>query len=164
MDYINCIVMEESRAHILLLIKQKGPAFLLGKDNFPGGKLEEGEIPSSAVIREEEPGASSSLSWSRPSIHRTVLPLRQERTMASPVGNSYWKNEPNFYGLRTETVDGPNTPMEPYHPRRDSLLKNSRGRTSPSNGAIGIPSGISRSGNWTRLLAPFCHRTASSFS
>lgn len=36
MDYINCIVMEESRAHILLLIKQKGPAFLLGKDNFSG--------------------------------------------------------------------------------------------------------------------------------
>lgn len=52
MNYINCIVMDESRAHILLLIKQKGPAFLLGKDNFPGGKLEEGEIPSSAAIRE----------------------------------------------------------------------------------------------------------------
>ena len=32
--------------------KQKGPAFLLGKDNFPGRKLEEGEIPSSAAIRE----------------------------------------------------------------------------------------------------------------
>jgi predicted NUDIX family NTP pyrophosphohydrolase len=44
--------MDEYRAHILLLIKQKGPAFLLGKDNFPGGKLEEGEDPSRAVIRE----------------------------------------------------------------------------------------------------------------
>ena len=52
MDYINCIVMDESRAHILLLIKQKGPAFLMGKDNFPGGKLEDGETPAYAAIRE----------------------------------------------------------------------------------------------------------------
>lgn len=44
--------MDESRAHVLLLIKQKGPSFLLGKDNFPGGKLEAGESPASAAIRE----------------------------------------------------------------------------------------------------------------
>ena len=52
MDYINCIVMDESCANILLLIKQKGPAFLLRKDNFPGGKLEANESPANAAIRE----------------------------------------------------------------------------------------------------------------
>ncbi len=56
--YINCAVLDEEREHVVLLTKTKGPAFLVGKDNFPGGKMEPGETPAQAAIREvhEETG------------------------------------------------------------------------------------------------------------
>lgn len=56
--YINCAVLDEEREHVVLLTKTKGPAFLVGKDNFPGGKMEPGESPAQAAIREvhEETG------------------------------------------------------------------------------------------------------------
>ena len=56
--YINCAVLDQEREHVVLLTKTKGPAFLVGKDNFPGGKMEPGESPAQAAIREvrEETG------------------------------------------------------------------------------------------------------------
>lgn len=56
--YINCILLDEEREHVVLLTKTKGPAFLVGKDNFPGGKMEPGENPCEAALREvhEETG------------------------------------------------------------------------------------------------------------
>lgn len=56
--YINCAVLDEEREHVVLLTKTKGPVFLVGKDNFPGGKMEPGESPFQAAIREvrEETG------------------------------------------------------------------------------------------------------------
>lgn len=50
--YCNMLVLNEALTHALILTKLHGPAFLHGKDNFPGGHIEPGETPEQAAIRE----------------------------------------------------------------------------------------------------------------
>lgn len=52
--YCNMLVLNEALTHALVLTKLHGPAFLLGKDNFPGGHIEPGETPKQGAIRETE--------------------------------------------------------------------------------------------------------------
>ena len=46
------LVMDETLSRALVLTKLRGPSFLINKDNFPGGHIEEGETPEEGAIRE----------------------------------------------------------------------------------------------------------------
>ena len=50
--YCNMLVMDETLSRALVLTKLRGPSFLINKDNFPGGHIEEGETPEEGAIRE----------------------------------------------------------------------------------------------------------------
>jgi len=50
--YAHAIVFSPDFAHVMVLNKLHGPAFLHGKLNFPGGHIEEGETPEQAASRE----------------------------------------------------------------------------------------------------------------
>lgn len=50
--YAQSVVFSPDFSHVLVLTKRHGPAFLLGKLNFPGGHIEEGETPEQAASRE----------------------------------------------------------------------------------------------------------------
>lgn len=50
--YAHAIVFSPDFSHVMVLTKRHGPAFLLGKLNFPGGHIEEGETPEEAASRE----------------------------------------------------------------------------------------------------------------
>ena len=39
-QYVLTYVLDESKENVLCLIKESGPAFLIGKINVPGGKIE----------------------------------------------------------------------------------------------------------------------------
>lgn len=57
-SYVLMIVVDPATRSAVGLTKKKGPAFLIDKLNFPGGKLEAGETPEVAASRElrEETG------------------------------------------------------------------------------------------------------------
>ena len=59
-QYVLTYVLDESKENVLCLIKESGPAFLIGKINVPGGKIEPKESLQSACSRElfEETGLS----------------------------------------------------------------------------------------------------------
>jgi 8-oxo-dGTP diphosphatase len=61
MDYVCGFLFNTSRRGVVLIEKQK-PAWQKGKLNGVGGKIENGEVPSDAMVREfkEEAGASVS--------------------------------------------------------------------------------------------------------
>jgi 8-oxo-dGTP pyrophosphatase MutT (NUDIX family) len=50
--YANAIIFSPDLMHAVVLTKLHGPAFLLGRINFPGGHIEEGETPAQAASRE----------------------------------------------------------------------------------------------------------------
>lgn len=50
--YCNMLVVDESLTRALVLTKLRGPSFLIGKDNFPGGHVDEGETPEQGAVRE----------------------------------------------------------------------------------------------------------------
>ena len=50
--YCNMLIVDEKINRALVLTKLRGPKFLLGKDNFPGGHIDEGETPEQGAIRE----------------------------------------------------------------------------------------------------------------
>jgi 8-oxo-dGTP pyrophosphatase MutT (NUDIX family) len=52
--YVVTIVVDPKIRNTVMLVKKKGPAFLLGKLTFPGGRLELGESPEAAASREME--------------------------------------------------------------------------------------------------------------
>lgn len=51
-QYCNMVVFDQELQRVLVLTKLHGPAFLLNKDNFPGGHIEDGETPQEGAIRE----------------------------------------------------------------------------------------------------------------
>ena len=56
--YVLMVVLDPSLQFVVGITKKKGPAYLIGKLTFPGGKLEDGELPLTAAAREmqEETG------------------------------------------------------------------------------------------------------------
>lgn len=58
--YVLMLVHDPVRDLVIGLLKERGPAFLIGKLTFPGGKTEPGETPEQACSREtdEEAGIS----------------------------------------------------------------------------------------------------------
>jgi len=58
--YVLMLVYDPVQNIVIGLLKERGPAFLIGKLTFPGGKLEKGESPEQACSREtkEEAGVS----------------------------------------------------------------------------------------------------------
>lgn len=46
------LILDETLERVLVLTKLRGPTFLLGKDNFPGGHVNEGETPEEGAKRE----------------------------------------------------------------------------------------------------------------
>lgn len=52
MEYVLMVVFDKAGANVVGLLKMKGPAKLLGKVTFPGGRLEEGETLEAACSRE----------------------------------------------------------------------------------------------------------------
>jgi ADP-ribose pyrophosphatase YjhB (NUDIX family) len=58
--YIVAIVIDPKTRNVVTLLKQKGPALLLGKVTFPGGKIEANESVQAAASRElvEESGVA----------------------------------------------------------------------------------------------------------
>ena len=49
--YCNMLVMDDTLSRALILTKRRGPSFLIGKDNFPGGHIEPGKTPMDGAIR-----------------------------------------------------------------------------------------------------------------
>ena len=67
-SYVLMVVIDPATRSAVGLIKKKGPAFLLDKLNFPGGKIEPGETPEAAASRElrEEAGVHvDDYEWTR---------------------------------------------------------------------------------------------------
>lgn len=54
MLYVLLVLMDPSRTKAVGLMKQKGPAELIGRITFPGGKLEQGESLEAASTREAD--------------------------------------------------------------------------------------------------------------
>lgn len=54
LQYVLMLVYDPLRDIVIGLLKQRGPAFLVGKLTFPGGKTEAGETPEEACSRETE--------------------------------------------------------------------------------------------------------------
>jgi 8-oxo-dGTP pyrophosphatase MutT (NUDIX family) len=50
--YAQSIVFSPDFSHVMVLTKRHGPEFLIGRLNFPGGHIEEGESPEEAASRE----------------------------------------------------------------------------------------------------------------
>lgn len=50
--YVNGVLLSDDAKHIVFLKKMSGPAFLIGKYNFLGGKQEPGETHLEAIVRE----------------------------------------------------------------------------------------------------------------
>ena len=63
-DYVLVLILDPASGHVVGLTKKKGPAFLLNKLTFPGGKIEPGESALLAAQREtlEETGLNLPLS------------------------------------------------------------------------------------------------------
>lgn len=53
-EYVVGFLFDDRGSHLALLLKQKGPSHVVGKWNAPGGKIEQGEHPHDAIIREFE--------------------------------------------------------------------------------------------------------------
>lgn len=58
-QYVVGLAFDSSREQVALVLKQTGPACVIGNWNGVGGKIEEGESPLEAMVREfyEETGA-----------------------------------------------------------------------------------------------------------
>lgn len=50
--YVTGVLLSPDKKEVVNLLKQKGPANLIGKLTFPGGKEEQGETPEEALSRE----------------------------------------------------------------------------------------------------------------
>lgn len=75
--YVAVIALSTQLSRIAVLVKQKGPAHLIGKVTVPGGKVEEGETIFAAAIREfrEEAGVT--------------LPVDRLRLFSGVTGEDY---------------------------------------------------------------------------
>ena len=63
LHYVNCVLLSEDLSELCVIFKLRGPAELINKFNFIGGKVEQNEYTSDAVVREvmEETGLDISL-------------------------------------------------------------------------------------------------------
>ena len=51
-NYVNIVAFSNDLKNVVVLTKLRGPEFLIGKDNIPGGHIEDGETPEFAALRE----------------------------------------------------------------------------------------------------------------
>lgn len=51
-QYVLGIMIDPRTDRVVVLVKNRGPKDIVGKTNFPGGKIERGETPVQAVRRE----------------------------------------------------------------------------------------------------------------
>lgn len=88
-EYVIGVAVDPDRTHVLVIEKNR-PAWQVGKLNFPGGKIEDGETPEEAIVREfrEETGVETDLTpgddvptWVRVGVkHRPALVAHQDRS------------------------------------------------------------------------------------
>ena len=83
------LLVDEELNRVLVLTKLRGPKFLLGKDNFPGGHVDEGETPEEGAIREtgEEANVFVGKDASIVLIKHTVNETNELYTYAAAVPN-----------------------------------------------------------------------------
>ena len=85
-SYCNTVVTDLEAEHVAVLTKDRGPSFLIGKDNFPGGHLEPGEDDQTAARREFEEETSLALQREQlVLISHKIMPTSELFTFAARV-------------------------------------------------------------------------------
>lgn len=83
------LVLDEAMERALMLTKLRGPKFLHGKDNFPGGHVDDGETPQEGAVRETGEEANVFIPEDAPIvlIKHTVTETTELYTYAAVVPN-----------------------------------------------------------------------------
>ena len=106
--YTQAIVFNDTLSHVLLLTKLSGPAFLKGKDNYPGGHVEPGETAQEGAARELEEEAGLKVeSSSFHSVTTLEFPNGKVDVFAAAIPDALFKTYQSLTSepIRSEAVE-----------------------------------------------------------